>query len=101
LDEGCPKLVDQRKRGKLQWLQNLNEKNGVNLKIVRREASLYFKNKKRECLKDKINELLTNSKNKNVRDLYRGIHEFKMGYQPRNYLVKYENGDLIAVHHSN
>jgi hypothetical protein len=27
--------------------------------------------------KDKINELATNSKNKNIRDLYRGINEFK------------------------
>jgi hypothetical protein len=28
-------------------------------------------------LKDKINELATNSKNKNSRDLYRGINEIK------------------------
>jgi hypothetical protein len=27
-------------------------------------------------LKDKINELAKNSKNKNIRDLYRGINEF-------------------------
>jgi hypothetical protein len=31
-----------------------------------------------------------------IRDLYRGIHEFKMGYQPRNNLVKDENDDLLA-----
>jgi hypothetical protein len=34
--------------------------NGDNLKIVRREASRYFRNKKREYLKDEINELATN-----------------------------------------
>jgi hypothetical protein len=34
--------------------------------------------------KDKINEPATNIKNKNIRDLYRGINEFKRGYQPRN-----------------
>jgi hypothetical protein len=28
-------------------------------------------------LKDKIDELAMNSKNKNVRDLYRGINDFK------------------------
>jgi hypothetical protein len=28
--------------------------------------------KKREYVKDKISELATNSKNKNIRDLYRG-----------------------------
>jgi hypothetical protein len=49
----------------------------------------------REYLKDKINELVTNSKNKNIRDLCRGIHEFKKGYQPRSTLVKDENGDLL------
>jgi hypothetical protein len=55
--------------------------------------------KKREYLKDKINELATDSKNKNIRDLYRGINEFKRGYQPRNNLVKDENGDLLADSH--
>jgi hypothetical protein len=49
-----------------------------------------------EYLKGKINELATNSKNKNIRDLYRGINEFKRGYQPRTNLVKDENGDLLA-----
>jgi hypothetical protein len=36
--------------------------NGDNLNNVRREASRHFRNKKREYLKDKINELETNSK---------------------------------------
>jgi hypothetical protein len=37
-------------------------------------------NKKREYLEDKINELQT-KKNKNIRDPYRGITEFKRDYQ--------------------
>jgi hypothetical protein len=41
-----------------------------------------------------------NSKNKNIRDLYRGRIECKRGYQPRNNLVKDENGDLIADSHN-
>jgi hypothetical protein len=40
--------------------------------------------------------LQQNSKNKNIGDLYRGINGFKRGYQPRNNLVKDENGDLLA-----
>jgi hypothetical protein len=40
---------------------------------VRREANEYFRNKKREYLKDKISELATNSKNKIIKYLYRGI----------------------------
>jgi hypothetical protein len=67
---------------------------------VRCEASRYFRNKKREYLKDKINELATNSKNKNIRDLYSGINGFKRGYQPRNDLVKDENGDLLVDSHN-
>jgi hypothetical protein len=59
-----------------------------------------FRNKKREYLKDKINELATNSKNKNIRDLYRGIIGFKKGHQPRNNLVKDENGDLLVDSHN-
>jgi hypothetical protein len=50
-------------------LQVPSEINVDNMRIVRREASKYFRNKKKECLKDKINELATNSKNKNIRDL--------------------------------
>jgi hypothetical protein len=37
-----------------------------------------------------------NCKNKIIRDLYRGINEFKKVYQPRSNLVKDENGDLLA-----
>jgi hypothetical protein len=47
-------------------------------------------------MKDKINELAANSKNKNIRDLRRGINEFNKGYRPRNNLLKGENGDLLA-----
>jgi hypothetical protein len=46
---------------------------------VRRETSRNFMNR-REYLKRKISELETNSKNKNIRDLYRGINEFTKGY---------------------
>jgi hypothetical protein len=74
--------------------------NGDNLKNLRLEASRYFRNIKREYLKDKINVFATNSENKNIRDLYRGINEFKWGYQPRNNLVKDENGVLLADSHN-
>jgi hypothetical protein len=40
-----------------------------------------------------------NSKNKNIRDLYRGINEFKKGYQPTSNLGNDENGDLLADSH--
>jgi hypothetical protein len=72
---------------------------GNNPNNVMREASRYFRNKKREHLKGKINELETNSKNKNIGDLYRGINKFKRSYQLRNNLVKDENGDLLADSH--
>jgi hypothetical protein len=38
-DEGCSKLLDQRKQAKLQWLQDPSEINGDNLNNVRSEAS--------------------------------------------------------------
>jgi hypothetical protein len=95
-DEECLKLVDLRKQAKLQWLQNPSQVNEDNLSNVRWKASRHFRNKKREYLKDKINELESNSKNKIIRDLNRGITEFKKGYQPRTNLIKDERGDLLA-----
>jgi hypothetical protein len=50
-------------------------------------------------LTERINKLESNSKNKNIRDMYRGINEFKKGYQPRTNLVKDERGDLLADPH--
>jgi hypothetical protein len=50
-----------------------------------------------EYVKDKISEFAIHSKNKNVRDLYRGINELKKGYQPRTYLVKDEDSDFKQI----
>jgi hypothetical protein len=50
-------------------------------------------------LKDRISKLESNSKNKNIRDLYRGINEFKKGYQPRTNSVKVKRGDLLVYPH--
>jgi hypothetical protein len=47
-------------------------------------------------LRDKINELETNNKNKNIRHLYRGINEFKIGYQPIINIIKDESDNLLA-----
>jgi hypothetical protein len=74
--------------------------NGDNLKNLRCETSRTFRSKKREYLKGKINELETNNKNKNIRDLYREINEFKKGYQPRINTIKDDNGNLLADPHS-
>jgi hypothetical protein len=63
---------------------------------MRYEASRHFRNKKREYLKNKINELATHRKNQSIRDLYRGINERKKTYQSRTNLIKDDNGDLIA-----
>jgi hypothetical protein len=73
--------------------------NEDNLSNVRWEASRLFSNKKREYLKDKINELGSNSKNKNIGELYRGVNEFKNGYQPRINLVEDERGNLLVDLH--
>jgi hypothetical protein len=60
--EECLKLVGVRKQAKLQWLRDPSEVNEDNLSNVTREASRHFRNKKREYLKDKINELQSDSK---------------------------------------
>ena len=86
-------------QAKMQWIHDLNQSSVDNLNNVRHEASRHFRNKKKAYLKAKI-ELETNSKIKNIRDLYRGINDFKKGYQPRTNIVKDDKGDLVADSHS-
>ena len=84
----------------MQQLQDPTQSNVDNLNNVRHAASRHFRNKKKEYLKVKIHELETNSKIKNIRDLFRGISNLKNGYQPRTNIVQDEKGDLVADCHS-
>ena len=43
------------------------------------EVGRHFRNKKKAYLRAKIEELETNSKIKNIRDLYRGISDLRRG----------------------
>jgi len=70
------------------------------LNIVRCEVSRHFNNKKKAYMRAKIEELETNSKIKNIRDLYRGINYLKKGYQPRCNIVEDKKGDFVADSHS-
>jgi hypothetical protein len=60
----------------MQWVQDPNQSIVVNLNNVRLEASRHLRNKNKEYLKAKIDELESNSKIKNIRDLYRDIIDF-------------------------
>ena len=51
-------------------------------------------------MRAKIEELETNSKINNTRDLYRGIIDMKKGYKPRTSIIKDEKDDLVADSHS-
>jgi hypothetical protein len=99
-DEECLGILDQRKPAKMQWIQDPSQRNVDNLNNIRRDASRHFRNKKKAYLKAKIEQLETNSKINNIRDLYRSIHNVKNGHQPRTRIVKDEKGDLVADSHS-
>jgi flagellar basal body rod protein FlgC len=78
----------------MQWLQDPSQNNVDNVNSVRSEVSRHFRNKNKAYLRVKIEELETNSKIQNIRDLHRGISDFRKGYQPRCNIVKNEKGDL-------
>ena len=75
----------------MQWVQDSSQRNVDNLNNIR-----HFRNKKKAYLKAGIEDLETNSKIKNIRDLYRGISDFKKGYQPRTNVAKDGTGDLVT-----
>jgi len=69
----------------MQWLQDPSKSTVDNLNNVRREDSRHFRNKKKEYLKAKIEELETNSKIKIIRDFYRGINDFRLWHMVFSY----------------
>jgi hypothetical protein len=81
-------------------IQDPSQSNVDNLKNERRDARSRFRNKERHILKLKIEEIETNSKIKDIRNLYRDINDFKKGYQLKSNRVKDEKGDLFADSHS-
>ena len=84
----------------MQWLQDPSQSIVDNLYNIRLEGSRRFRNKKKEYLKAKIEELEMNSKIKTIKDFYRGISDFKKDYQHRTNMVKDEKDDLVADFHS-
>jgi 3-dehydroquinate dehydratase len=48
--------------------------NGDNLNSIGYEASRHYMNKKRDYLEDRIHEIATNNKNKNIKNLCRDLN---------------------------
>jgi len=77
-DGECLGFLDQRKQAKMQWIQVPSQSNVNNPNNLTCEASRNFRNKKKEYLKAKIDELETNSKMKNIMDLYRSLKLWRL-----------------------
>ena len=75
-------------QAKLNWLLEPNKINSENLDNIRRETSRVLKNKKREYLKEKINDMEVNGKNKNIIDMYQGVRVHKKVYQARANILR-------------
>jgi len=54
--------LDKRKQAKMHWVQDPSQSNVDSLNNVRREASRHFRNKRKEYLKPKIEELTVRSR---------------------------------------
>ena len=95
-DDDCSNVVERRKQAKLKFLQDPTHLNRDKYHTGKRESSRALRNKKRDYLKEKLIEIDTNRKNKNIRDLYKGIKDFKKGYQARVNVIKNQNEELLA-----
>jgi len=56
-DEECLGFLDQRKQAKMHWLLDPSQSNVDNLNNVRREDSRHCRNKKKEYLKVKMEDV--------------------------------------------
>jgi hypothetical protein len=58
-DEECSQFLDHRKQANMRWFQDPSQSSVDNLNDVRCEAGGHLRNKKKEYLKTKIDELET------------------------------------------
>jgi len=96
LDEECFGFLVQRKQAKMQWVQDPSQSTVDNLNNVRPKDSRHFRNKKKEYLKVKIEELGTNSNIKNTMDFYRGINDFRLWYTVFSYRTFLVSGGVLV-----
>ena len=47
-------------------------------------------------MKEKVNKLVENSKNEDIHEMYKGIIEFKKGYEPRAYVIRKYDCRIVA-----
>jgi hypothetical protein len=66
--------LDQRNQAKLQWFEDPSQSGRDKLSCIKCITSIHVRNKKRKWVKDTANELETDGKNKNIRDMYRAIN---------------------------
>jgi len=71
--------LDHSKHAEMHWLQDPKQISVDNLSNVRCETNRHFRNKNKEYLEAKIYELETKRKIKDIRDLCRGVIDFKKG----------------------
>ena len=72
----------------MQWVQDPRQNNIDNLNNVSPDGSRHFRQIKKKYVKANIEELETNSRIQNFRNLYRGIKNIKKGDQPTINIVK-------------
>jgi hypothetical protein len=88
----------------MKWLRDPSQSNVDDLNNIGHQGNIYFRNKKRAYLKDKIDGLENSTMIKNIRKLYWGINDSKECYQSRTYIVEDETcylgvdscGEIIA-----
>jgi hypothetical protein len=69
-------------QAKLQWLQNPHQIDGDNLRNLTSDTSRTFRNKEREYLKGKINEIETNNNKKTLEICKEASMSLRKGTNP-------------------
>jgi hypothetical protein len=98
-DDECVEWSKKRGEARIQSLtasdDNRDERN-EQLQKISKEYKRLVRRKKREWEKEKIVEIEDNRRQKNVREMYKGINSTKKGFQSKSNTVRDEKGDLIA-----
>lgn len=95
-DTECKKIIEERNKARLIFLQVSNEENKIKYGRLRKLAKKICRQKKREKLLSQLVQAEVTYQNKDIRNFYQEVKRQKSNYLGKLTFVKDKEGNLVA-----
>ncbi|XP_025421560.1 uncharacterized protein LOC112691510 [Sipha flava] len=93
----CEDALNRRKEARNQWLNDQhNIEKEIAYKECQKSASRVFRNEKRKCTRNLLEEAEVDSRMNRTRQLYQKVNSIRGGYKKHNKFLKNEDGSLTT-----